>query len=72
MCYKSISLLFLGQDRHEIQFWSLHSLDRAGGNQDTQRTIKTTDCIYDTQKNNFQLEVELKTTIFDIKQWQIF
>lgn len=68
---QSISVLPLSQDVNEIQIWALHSLDQAGGYQDTVDQ-KTTDFIYDTQKNNFQFEVELMSPTFEIKPWQTF
>jgi hypothetical protein len=70
--FKSVSLLLLSQEVHEIQFWAQHSLDQDGGNQDTHSTMRIIDFIYDKQKNNFQLEVELMNTTFEIKQWQHF
>jgi hypothetical protein len=70
--FKSVPLLLLSQQVHEIQFGALHSLDQAGGNQDTHSTMHITDFIYDTRKNNFQLEVELMNTTFETEEWQNF
>jgi len=55
--FKSKSLLLLSQEVHEIQFGALRSLDQSGGNEDTNSTKHITDSIYDTQKNNFHMEV---------------
>ena len=65
--FKSISFLLLGQVVYEIQFSAQHSLDQAGGNHDTHSNLHIIDFIYDTRKNNFQLEVELMNTTSEIK-----